>query len=830
MLGLQIALDVPDLWQQQAVRALKAGRDVLVDAPTGAGKTRIFELHVESGEAARRGQAVYTVPTRALANDKWTDWKRRGWDVGIATGDLAENTRAPVLVATLETQRERLLSDDAPGTLVIDEYQMLADPRRGLNYELAIALAASPSRQRTPNCPQASENNQAGGLASLGSQLLLLSGSVRNPEHVADWLQRLGRATEVIRITDRPVPLTEIAHENLPRVPDSVRGFWPRLAAAAHLARLTPLLIFAPRRAEAEKIARHISEALPLDDAISIPPDAERLLGRDLARLLTRRTAYHHSGLPYAARAHWIEPLARNGHLHFIVATTGLAAGINFSVRSVAVAGTSYQDGPYQRELRSDELLQMFGRAGRRGLDTEGSVLVTRDSPRLFDASQRPIRRVNEIDWPSLLRVMETAANQGSDPLEAARTATQNLFSPQPPSLGLEANSPSPHPPLSPSFLNPTREEYLDSEKQWQPAKTTPTEPRLLGECLAWHKEKWQPALRVPSVAEAHGPGRICKIKDPAGGFRYAKELSAARRTPDDRLQPLPWVRKKLHLTKAETFTETEFLTTVAPLLIQSKIQNPKSKIHSLATHGSIVAIQIPLTHHLTNATIDPHGRALITPPRRRVEINTETSLATADQPEFTPRPGTAVHAWRKLGLIDADGTPTMRGRIAARFQSGEGLVVAAALEDDTYPVDELIAHLANLRGGHRFADLATGESDRLAIASRAAYGHVDYEGYLETGLNLAYGEGTADVIARTRTAGIRSLPPDSLIRRGDIERAVLEWHSILRHIIHAPDPGSARFTALQSAAAETLKKLRTDDQTAPHLPAHYHQPRRWSG
>ena len=95
--GLEVQLIVPDLWQQDA--------------------------------------------TRALANDKWREWTARGWDVGIATGDLAENLKAPILVATLETQRERLLSGDGPGLLIIDEYQMIGDRQRGLNYELAIALA-----------------------------------------------------------------------------------------------------------------------------------------------------------------------------------------------------------------------------------------------------------------------------------------------------------------------------------------------------------------------------------------------------------------------------------------------------------------------------------------------------------------------------------------------------------------------------------------------------------------------------------------------------------------------------------------------------------------
>ena len=98
---------VPDLWQQQAVTALREGCDVVVQAPTGAGKTMVFELW--SNQGRNRGQAIYTVPTRALANDKLAEWRARGWDVGIATGDLAENLGAPVLVATLETQKNRLI-------------------------------------------------------------------------------------------------------------------------------------------------------------------------------------------------------------------------------------------------------------------------------------------------------------------------------------------------------------------------------------------------------------------------------------------------------------------------------------------------------------------------------------------------------------------------------------------------------------------------------------------------------------------------------------------------------------------------------------------------
>src|SRR2546427_3747660 len=180
---------VPDLWQQEAVAALRAGKDVVVQAPTGAGKTLIFELWSNQGK--NRGQAIYTVPTRALANDKLAEWRARGWDVGIATGDLAENLGAPVLVATLETQKNRLIQGEGPALLVVDEYQMLGDPDRGLNYELAIALAPAQT------------------------QLLLLSGSVANPQQVVNWLRRLGRDAVLIKHEQRPAPLEEVQANSL---------------------------------------------------------------------------------------------------------------------------------------------------------------------------------------------------------------------------------------------------------------------------------------------------------------------------------------------------------------------------------------------------------------------------------------------------------------------------------------------------------------------------------------------------------------------------------------------------------------------------------------
>ncbi|MEM7696981.1 MAG: DEAD/DEAH box helicase, partial [Verrucomicrobiota bacterium] len=279
---LSVGLKIPDLWQQDAIRALSGGSDVIISAPTGAGKTLVFENLIESRRFLKQGeQAIYTVPTRALANEKWRQWKRDGWDVGIATGDLAVNLEAPVLVATLETQRERFLRGDGPRLLVIDEYQMIGDARRGLNYELAIALAPVETR------------------------LLLLSGSVRNPESVADWFRRLKRPVEVVSTEVRPVPLDEVAVEALPReAPRECQNFWQRLAFRVLLSHFGPLLIFATHRRAAEKIARKIAEALPNDDPISLhEAKLQSACSGDLARLLKKRVAFHHSGMSFSERA-----------------------------------------------------------------------------------------------------------------------------------------------------------------------------------------------------------------------------------------------------------------------------------------------------------------------------------------------------------------------------------------------------------------------------------------------------------------------------------------------------------------------------------------------
>ncbi len=784
MRGLEIALQIPDLWQQEAVRALLAGGDVVVDAPTGAGKTWVFELFAK-GRKAGGGQLVYTVPTRALANDKYREWRAAGWEVGIATGDLAERLDAPVLVATLEAQRERLLSGDGPALLVVDEYQMIGDPQRGLGYEVAVALAPA------------------------GTQLLMLSGSVENPEEVVAWLCRIGRGAKLVRAGERPVPLEEMPVEELPRLPDKVGAFWPRVVAGACLADLSPLLLFAPRREVAENLARKIAAALPADDPIELPGELAARAGKPLCKLLRSRVAFHHSGLPYGVRAAVVEPLAKSGQLRVVVATTGLAAGINFSVRSVAITETVYREGAFLRELRADELLQMFGRAGRRGLDEVGYAIAARKTARLLDAAPLRLRRVNPVDWPTLLRVMGRASDRGDDPFAAAAEVCGRLFSRQQPSLGLEPGTrrefAEAGAELPRHFRGPRREEMWTPDGAWEPLPAGGESDHPLAEAWVHCDDRWTRALDCPGYVRGLGRGRLCRIGDQLGLEVKVGRLTKPRADGEPRqVLPFGWVKKAAGLGSGGRFSRREFEALVVPELAG---HFEVGRFHRLVRRRGMLAAQMDLSGEVVRGFADSAGRVLVAPPRRSVAVEVDTRCE-AGEVEVDPPAGSAAHSWRVLGLVDAGGHPTSRGRIASLFQGGEGLIVAAALEDESYPVTELAWHLANVRGGHRFREAEGGGSARLASAAREVYGMVDHPGYLELGLPPGYGEGAAEVLMETLTgSGVEVAG----LGTGDIERARLEWLSLLRHITNAPEVALGRWGELAAEAAALLSRFGDD-------------------
>ncbi len=784
---------LPDAWQHDAIHALRQGRDVVVDAPTGAGKTFIFELLYPS----LRGQAVYTVPTRALANDKLAEWRLRGWDVGIATGDLALRLDARVVVATLETQKGRLLRGEGPRLLVVDEYQMLADPVRGVNYELSMALAP----------PE--------------TQLLLLSGSVANPREVVEWLRRTGRDATLISHKERPVPLTDVDLLGLPDAGTGrIAGLWPRLIAKALRADLGPVLVFAPRRNAAEELAMALAGALPPDAPLAISAEQEKLAGSRLAKMLRARVAYHHSGMSYAVRAGIVEPLAKNGQLRVVVATMGLAAGINFSMRSVVVTDTRYLAGNFEREVQPDELLQMFGRAGRRGLDESGFVLSTPRQPRLHDGRPRRLKRVDFVDWPALIAVMRLAARRGESPFAAAVEFNGRLFTTQPVPLGVEHCLDTGPMPCGlrvdaerARFARRGVTEMLNSRGEWEPLPEAAA--CTLGEVLVRDGERWRPLLQAVSGLEGIGFGNPVKLKTGREKI-YGRELPLATAPPDaqDHVFPVKWLRK---LLRKREMSRAAFDGEVMGQLAK---WTGGGTLHELQARGPLLVARVDFSRLAASGFRDASGAVLRDPPLRE---NLPEPCRNCPELErycrVTAIAGSPAFAWRQLGLVERDGTPTERGILFSFFNNGEGLAVAAALQDGSYEIGDLVFDLANLRAGHRFAEDESPFGGRLGALCQQVYERADYPGYLEMGVPVNYGAGASEVVREIVEHGApkQKLLTESL-RPGDIERALVEWRSLVRHIALAPDYPQPRWSALKKACATHAEGASAN--AVPHLPA----------
>jgi superfamily II DNA/RNA helicase len=810
--GLEINLVVPDLWQQQAVRALRDGKDVVVQAPTGSGKTFIFELLYPS----LKGQAIFTVPTRALANDKLAEWRARGWDVGIATGDLALNLGAKVLVATLETQRARFLRRDGPRLLVVDEYQMIADPVRGVHYELALALAPRET------------------------QLLLLSGSVQNPQDVVAWFQRIGRDPVLISHNERPVPLEEI---DLRALPESqfvqTKTFWPRMIGKALRAELAPVLVFAPRRNASEEMAQAIASAMSVRDPLPLSAEQEALAGKRLAKLLRSRVAYHHSGLSYAVRAGLIEPLAKAGQLNVVVATMGLAAGINFSMRSVLITDTRYMAGNFERHVQPDELLQMFGRAGRRGLDETGYVLMLPDIPRLGDARARQLKRATQVDWPSLISVMHGAAAGGADPgrsgtprsteatglgynipFAAAVELSRSLYSTQQVPIGSEHSLSTGEKPCGlwvdserARFVRRPIIEMLNSANEWEPKPVSPIDVSL-GQLFVRENDAWVRALTLPRMLDGRGFGNLCKLREKG---IYGREIPLATVVGDDAIAPVKWLRKELvgrasveprdssstaRQSLALPFNKLRFDESVIPLIPSLT----GGQVAEIVNRANTISARIDFSEVPISAVIDSHGCALLEPPEREA-IPMVCRACTELQHDLTAViTNSPAYAWRQLGLVTEDGTSTRRGTVFSFFQAGEGLAIAAALEEATYPIDDLVFDLANIRAGPRFAGEDAPLGGRLGILCQRIYGRADHPGYLEMGVPVHYGSGASEVVRElVASPSARYRMTNESLRHGDIERALMEWRSLLRHIVGAPPLEWDRWRSLQEVAAHFI-------------------------
>jgi len=401
--------------------------------------------------------------------------------------------------------------------------------------------------------------------------------------------------------------------------------------------------------------------------------------------------------------------------------------------------------------------------------------------------------------------VMHAAKQRGEQPFAASVELTCSLFSVQQVPLGVEHSLETGPRPCDlwvtderARFVRRGVTEMLNFSDEWEPKP--PAQTSTLGVAMVRENDWWRRALTLPRTLEGIGTGNLCRLRDQK---HYGRELPVATLLPSGQVALVKWLKKAIG---TRCVASSDFETEIRPQLIE--LVKP-GMIVDWVMRGKLISVRLDYANVPVNAYVDSLGKALVNPPEREKAM--PDVCRTCDQLEHDQTVAivnSPAYAWRYLGLVEADGTPTTRGIIFSFFHGGEGLAIAAALEDETYPISDLVFDLANVRAGPRFSGEDAPMGRRLGILCQRVYSRADYPGYLTMGVPMQYGAGASEVV-RELVADPRSKHKliGDLLRHGDIERALVEWRSLLRRIITAPPYPLSRWSELKRAAGELIEK-----------------------
>ncbi len=399
----------PSPFQVEALELILQG-DVVVTAPTGSGKTWIAERAIES--FLEKGKTCwYTTPLKALSNQKYDNFRRLLGEerVGLLTGERKENASAPVIVATTEVFRNALYSgDQKPWLAVLDEAHYLGDEQRGTTWEEVIILAPAETR------------------------LLLLSATISNADEIISWMKKVrGKRPGLVKEQERPVPLRYgfLTHRKyvLSLDLDFIRsrkraksGFNPvKVVEALEERDLLPAIIFLPSRRDCDRAASKFQGFSWKDRAsrwevlAEAAKDNPYLWENSLSDpLVEAGVASHHAGHLTGWKV-VVERMLAAGKLRAVFATTTLAAGLDVPARTVVLPTLMARDGFGTRFLSTLEFHQMTGRAGRRGKDRVGFVVLDPENEKdlflalsLQNAEPEPIKSAFKISYHQILNLL----------------------------------------------------------------------------------------------------------------------------------------------------------------------------------------------------------------------------------------------------------------------------------------------------------------------------------------------------------------------------------------------------------------------------------------
>jgi len=382
-----------DPFQQQAIDYIKNGNSVIVSAPTGAGKTVIAEYVIN--DCLEKGtRAVYTAPIKALSNQKYREFQGSfPGKIGILTGDVSINPHAPILIMTTEIFRNKVLEETAGmeeySWIIFDEIHYLDDYERGTVWEESLIFL--PRHMK----------------------MLALSATIPNIDEFASWVHSIHKKPlKIVKEEKRPVPLHffyqcqgEVVDNlnKVMRLESGIKKFYyyrgrrfpkkeylkPNRPATLinHLFqnRRLPCIYFSFGRRRCEYLAEEIRgfDFLNAEEKIKICGLFNELCERfDLAgektaqkifSLIEKGIAYHHAGMLPTLKE-LVEQLFTSRLIKVIFTTETFALGINMPARTVVFDELRKFYGRFHANLRTRDFYQMAGRAGRRGIDTEGFV------------------------------------------------------------------------------------------------------------------------------------------------------------------------------------------------------------------------------------------------------------------------------------------------------------------------------------------------------------------------------------------------------------------------------------------------------------------------
>ncbi|MDP3277357.1 MAG: DUF3516 domain-containing protein [Deltaproteobacteria bacterium] len=338
--------------QEEAILELADGRNVVLNTPTGSGKTLVATAtHFKALSEGKR--SYYTSPIKALASEKFFALCREFGSkyVGMVTGDASINRDAPIICCTAEVLANLALREGARAAVdycVIDEFHYYTDRARGVAWEIPLLTL-----------PQAT--------------FVLMTATLGNPEYFVEKLTTLTkRPTALVRSEVRPVPLEWVYSET---------PLHEQIADLVNKGQSPVYVVHFTQRAAAEEAQSLLSvDFCTKDEKRTIAEAIEGVrfdspYGKDVQKYVKHGIGLHHAGLLPKYRL-LMEKLAQKGLLKVICGTDTLGVGVNVPIRTVLFTQLYKFDGEKSALLSVRDFRQIAGRAGRKGYDTTGYVVV----------------------------------------------------------------------------------------------------------------------------------------------------------------------------------------------------------------------------------------------------------------------------------------------------------------------------------------------------------------------------------------------------------------------------------------------------------------------